>query len=164
MNRFVEKFNLIGIVALAALCVFQWRVNREVNTEVARLQKTGHERNAKIAEQEKTIAGQGADLESFRTQLHAAKGVEKELTAKIVEAERANRQLSVEGEQLKLSLTNWAAAVSERDEQLRRAATNIQELISSRDEAIAKYNALAKQHNQLVADVNRAGTNTAAKN
>jgi hypothetical protein len=68
---------------------------------------------------------------------------------------------------LKATLTNWVAAIAERDEQLRRASTNIQELIAARDEAIEKYNGLVKQHNQLVAQValvNREATNSVPKN
>jgi hypothetical protein len=149
---------------LAALCAFQWRVNRETNTELIGLQKRQHEQSAEIGRQQKTIAGQGADLETIRSQLTAAKRAEIELAGKLAGQERANQQLTVEADQLKLSLTNWVAAVSERDEQLRRATTNLQELIHARDEAIDKYNALAKQHNQLVADVNRSATNSAAKN
>ena len=164
MNRFLTKLNLLGILGLAALCVFQWRINREANIEVIRLQKTQGEQSAKIVEHEKTIAGQGADLESFRAQLTATKTAEKELLTKLAAADRGNHQLTIEVEQLKLSLTNWAAAVSERDQQLRRATTNVQDLIASRDEAIEKYNALAKQHNQLVVDLNRAATNSTAKN
>jgi chromosome segregation ATPase len=164
MNRFLTKLNLLGVFALAALCVFQWRINREANIDVIGLQKSQREQSAKIAEHEKTIAGHVVDLESFRAQLTATKNAEKELTSKLTAADRNNHQLTIEVEQLKLSLTTWAAAVSERDEQLRRATTNIQDLIASRDEAIEKYNGLAKQHNQLVADLNRAATNSTAKN
>jgi chromosome segregation ATPase len=164
MNRFLEKFNLVGIILLAALCAIQWRVNRDANVEAAQLRKTQLEQSAQIAEHKKTIAGQTIDLESFRTELMATKGAEKELAGKLSEAERANRQLVVETEQLKATLTNWVAAIAERDEQLRRASTNIQELIVARDDVIEKYNGLVKQHNQLVAQVNRPATNSEPKN
>jgi DNA gyrase/topoisomerase IV subunit A len=162
MNKALEKLNLLGVLALAALCVVQWRVNREANTAVVRMEKAQQEQSAKIAEQEKEIAGNRADLESFRSQLIATKSSETELSRKVVEAERANRQLTVEVEGLKESLTNWVVAVRERDVQLQRAATEIKGVVEARDEAIEKYNALAKTHNQLVADVNRAATNAVA--
>jgi chromosome segregation ATPase len=164
MNRFLERLNLIGVLALAGLCVFQWRVNREVNTQVNRLQKTQFEQTAKIAEQQKTIAGQGMDLETFRAQLLASKSEEKQLSANLFDSERTNRQLDSQVGQLKESLTNWVAAVSERDKQLEHITANLKSLIEARDEAIEKYNTLAKTHNQLVADFNRMATNTQAKN
>ena len=162
MNRLLEKINLAGVIALAGLCVFQWRVNRDVNTEVIRLQKAQQEQSAKIAEQEKTIGGQTADLETFRTHLTTAKSGEKELRGKLAESERANSQLGVEADQLKNSLTNWVAAVNERDKQLQLATEQLKGVVEARDEAIEKYNALAKTHNQLVAEVNRTRTNAAA--
>lgn len=164
MNRFLERVNLVGVVALAGVCVFQWRINRDVNTEVIHLQKTQQEQSAEIGEQEKTIAGQVADLETFRSQLIGAKADEKETRAKLTASERANRQLSAEAEQLKASLTNWVAAVKERDKQLEHTMTDLKSVIESRDDAIEKYNALAKTHNQLVADVNRSATNATSKN
>lgn len=164
MNRFLERVNLVGVIALAGLCAFQWRVNREVNSEVIRLQKAQHEQSAKIAEQAKTIAGQDADLETFRGRLMAAKSKEMELRGKLAESERMNRQLAGEGEQLKSSLANWVAAVNDRDNQLERATADLKSLVESRDVAIEKYNALAKTHNQLVADFNRTATNAAARN
>ena len=115
MNRFLEKFNLVGIVVLAALCAFQWRVNRDANVEANQLRKTQMEQSAQIAEHKKTIAGQTIDLESFRTNLMATKNAEKEVARKLSEAERENRQLVVETEQLKATLTNWVAAIAERD-------------------------------------------------
>jgi chromosome segregation ATPase len=162
MNKALEKLNLLGVLALAALCVFQWRVNREANTAVMRMEKAQQQQSAKIAEQEKEIAGNRADLESFRSQLMTTKTSETELNRQVAEAEKANRQLTAEVHGLKESLTNWVAAVRERDAQLQRAAKEIQGVVESRDEAIEKYNTLAKTHNQLVADVNRAATNAVA--
>jgi chromosome segregation ATPase len=162
MNKFLERFNLIGVVALAGLCVMQWKVNRDVNTEVIRLQKAQLEQGAKIKDQEKTIVGQASDLETFRAQLVTAMDEKKSLGGKSVEMERANRQLEAETGQLKSSLTNWVAAVKARDEQLQETTTQLKTAVASRDEAIDKYNDLAKKHNQLVADFNRAATNMAA--
>src|SRR5690349_7464292 len=107
MNKALEKLNLLGVLALAALCVFQWRVNREANTAVVKMEKAEHALNVKIAEQEKEIAGNRADLETFRSQLMATKSSEAEFSRKFAEADKANRQLTVEVEGLKESLTNW---------------------------------------------------------
>ena len=163
MNKALERLNLLGVLALAALCIFQWRANREANTETLRLEKARQEQSSKIAEQDKEIAGQRADLDVFRAQLTTTKAAEMELGRKVAEGDRANRQLVAEVEALKSSLTNWVAAVRERDQQIQVAGAELKKVAESRDEAIEKYNALAKTHNQLVADVNRAATNSVAR-
>ena len=34
MSRFLQWFNLFGILALAALCAVQWRANRRLNLDL----------------------------------------------------------------------------------------------------------------------------------
>jgi hypothetical protein len=162
MNKLLEKVNLIGVLALAVLCVAQWKINRATNLELHSAQKKHQEQASTIEENKKTIAGNLADLESFRVQLTSVTKSEKELSAKNRDLELKERDLTLENEALKSAITNWAAAVETRDQQLRQAATNIQSVAQSRDEAIDKYNELAKRHNQLVAEVNQSRTNTVA--
>jgi chromosome segregation ATPase len=163
MNRHLEKLNLLGVVILAALCVAQWKINRDTNLRLQSAQKFQHEQTTKLSDQEKAIQNHLADLETFRTQLTATKARETELEKKLAESDQTNRQLTNERDQLKSTITNWAAAVETRDQQLRQAATNLQALIKTRDEAILKYNDLAKRHNELVTDLNRSRTNALAK-
>lgn len=160
MKRALEIFNLLGVVALAALCAFQWRVNRETNLELQRVRQLQAEQAAKLGEQQKSIEGHVADLAMFRGQLMSTKSSETELRAQLAKSERANSQLAAERDALKTSVKNWSAAVAERDAQLTIAATNIQELIQARDEAVQKHNDLARRHNQLIAErEQRAATN-----
>ena len=63
MNRILHIFNLLGVIVLAGVCIYQWRINREVNLEANRLEKLRIEHTAKIEEQEKTIAGYVAELD-----------------------------------------------------------------------------------------------------
>lgn len=152
MKRALEIFNLLGVVVLAALCAFQWRVNRETNLELRRVQELQSEQSAKLAKQQKAIEGHLADLETFREQLTSTKSSETNLRNQLAKTERVNLQLTAERDQLKTSVAKWSAAIDERDEQLKIAATNIQTLIASRDEAVRKHNELARVHNQLVAE------------
>jgi chromosome segregation ATPase len=162
MNRFLEKLNLVGVIILAGLCVAQWKINRDANLDLQHAQKIQREQTTKLADQEKMIQGQVADLEVFRAQLLETKASEKELENKFTVVDRANHELTNERDQLKTSISNWDASVKARDEQLRQASTNLQKLVQSRDDAIEKYNDLAKRHNQLVGEVNAARTNTVA--
>jgi len=156
MKRRLELVNLVGVLALALLCVVQWRNNRALNLEISRLQKAGIERASKLADHEKTIAGQNADLDTFRAQL-----IERNDTLKTNDAELANlrqetQQLRSESEQLKNSIKTWSAAVHERDTRLKEASSELQRLANERDTTIQKFNDLATKHNAIVADLNEA--------
>jgi chromosome segregation ATPase len=162
MNRLLEKLNLLGVLALVALCVVQWRINRAMHLELKSAQTLHQEQAKKISDHESTVRGQAADLETFRAQLTGTKAAEKDLRAKYSESEKSNRQLVAERDQLKSSLGEWQAAVAARDEQLRAASTNLQALAIERDRAIEKHNEVAKRMNELVAQANLAASNAAA--
>lgn len=150
MNRFLQYANLIGVAALAVLCVFQWSLNRRVNLEASALEKTRLELTAKVAEHEKTIKGQTADLDTFREQLTLATSSLKETETKLSKSGREIGQLESEREQLKASVTNWAAAVTARDERIKEANDRLKQLGEDLNASIRKFNELAETHGKLV--------------
>lgn len=154
MNRFLQYANLIGVAALAVLCVIQWKANRRVNLEASALEKTRQELTSKVAEHEKTIKGQVADLDTFREQLSLATTSLKETETKLTKAGRENVQLEAEREQLKISVTNWAAAVTARDERIKEANDRLKKLGEDLNASIRKFNELAETHGKLVKDWN----------
>lgn len=154
MNRPLQYFNLAGVLTLAALCAFQWQINRRVNLEANRLEKTRLELSREIAEQEETIHGCRADLEAFREQLQSTARSLKETESRLRDAERANIQLTAERDQLKENVAKWTDAVKERDEQLAQAREQIQTLAADRNRAVVKFNELAEKYNATVADLN----------
>ncbi len=156
MNRALPILNLLGVLLLAILCVVQWRTNRQVNLEAAELTRIRHEQAARLEEQGKTISGLTADLDGFRTRLQDASTLAQETEAKLRPLEQEVRQLTQERDQLRGSVTNWAAAVAARDERLREFAAQIEELAAARNDAIGKFNALAERHNTVVNDLNEA--------
>jgi septal ring factor EnvC (AmiA/AmiB activator) len=135
MNRMLQWFNLLGVAALAGLCVVQWSVNRRVNLEAAALEQTRISQAAKIAEQDKTIHDQAADLDDFRQRLELS---ETELTDTLMKLNvvRADR------DRLKSELDKWVAAVAQRDQTIKQAVVDIQKLVAERDDLVKKYNAL----------------------
>jgi chromosome segregation ATPase len=154
MNRFLQYVNLIGVAALAVLCVVQWKANRRVNLEASALEKTRQELTSKVAGHEKTIKGQAADLDTFREQLSLATTSLKETETKLTKAVRENVQLEAEREQLKISITNWAAAVTARDERIKEANDRLKKLGEDLNASIRKFNELAETHGKLVKDWN----------
>ncbi len=163
MNRALPLLNLLGVLLLAGLCVVQWRDNRRLNLEAADLTRIRHEQAAKLEEQTKTITGLSADLDSFRTRLKDASEMVKVTDTKLRPLDREVRQLALERERLKASITNWSAAVTARDERLKEFADQAQELAAARNEAVTKFNELAEKHNAVVKDLNEARARLAAQ-
>lgn len=128
MNRSLTWINLAGVLALAVLCTFQWRANRALNLDVNALQKTGQTQTARLAEQDKTLAGLASDLDSFRGQITRAHAELRATADKLHASELAAAQLNAEREQLKESVARWTAAVKVRDERIDEANHRIREV------------------------------------
>lgn len=156
MNRFLQYFNLLGIIAVVGLCCVQWKVNRKLNLHTIDLEQTRIEQQAKIAEQDKTIKGQAADLDDFRHRLELSEAALKEAEDKYTVLAAERDQLVKERDQLKAALDQWTAAVAQRDAALKQAGDQITKLIADRNDAIAKFNDLANRYNALVKQVTDA--------
>lgn len=156
MNSALNKINLLGVLVLAGLCAYQWKINRDLNLSLMAVDKERLEKIVSLADEQKKTKEQGADLDYFRAQLTASKGVEKELKGKLDQIETAHTQVMAERDSLKTNVTEWAGAVKLRDERLAQSAEAIQKLITERDEVVQKYNDLAKRQNDLVAEINKA--------
>ena len=78
MNRFLHWFNLAGVLALALLCVVQWRLNRQLNLELNAAEKARQQQAARLGEQEQRLKGGATDLDGFREQLTRATASLKE--------------------------------------------------------------------------------------
>ena len=152
--RALHFFNLFGVLALAALCVFQWQINRDLNLRTNALEKTRLEQTARIEDQQKQIKGQAADLDSFREHLQRATADLKSAESNLVVSRWEAQQLNSERDQLKESVAEWSKAVAQRDEQLTRAAEQLKKLADDRNDAVARFNELAAKHNTVVEDLN----------
>jgi chromosome segregation ATPase len=140
MSRVLQWFNLLGVAALAGLCVVQWSVNRRVNLEAVALEQTRISQAAKIAEQEKTIHDQAADLDDFRQRLELSETELADAFAKLT-------AMRVDRDRLKTELDKWVAAVAQRDQAIKQAIVAIQKLVAERDDLVKKYNALVTAEN-----------------
>jgi chromosome segregation ATPase len=154
MNRALQYFNLFGVIVLAALCVFQWRMNRQLNLDVNGLEKTRIEQAARIEEQSKKLKGTTEDLETFREQLTRAHVDLKQQTEKSATDETKIEALKLERDALKESLAKWTNAVIERDKRLNESNAQIQKLADDLNAAVEKYNRLATNYNAVVKDLN----------
>lgn len=159
MNRALQVLNLLGVLALVALCSAQWRSNRRLNLEVNDLERIRLDQVSKLAERDTTIKGYVADLDDFRTRLTLAESQLKELDENLSAITRERNQMATEIEtlaaqrdQLKASIAKWQAAVAERDAALKQSGEQIQNLMADRNDAVAKFNELAAKYNTIVKD------------
>ena len=143
MNRFFSLFNFLGVAILCLLCSIQWKTNSRLEENVERLDQTRIEQSAKIAEQDRTLKDDAADLEDLRQRLSFS---ESELKTAISERDR----FAAESRQLKAALDKWIVAVKERDAAIKQAGNLIQKLAAERNDAITKFNELADKYNALV--------------
>lgn len=152
--RALHYFNFVGVLALAVLCVAQWRINRDLNLRTNLLEKDRITQNARIDEQNAQIKGQAADLDAFRDNVQRAAADLRSAESNLLVLRRESAQLAAERDQLKESVAGWAKAVKERDEQLARLGEQAQKLVADRNDAVAKFNELAEKHNATVNDLN----------
>ena len=153
MNRFLHWFNLAGVLALAALCVLQWRMNRQLNLDLRAAEQARHQQTTRLEDQAKRLTGTTSDLDGFRDQLTRATTTLKQSETKLALAEQQLKQLTNERDQLKTSVTNWAAAVSARDAQLKQAGADQAKLAADRNATVLKFNEVAQRQNALVKDM-----------
>jgi chromosome segregation ATPase len=150
----LHYINLIGVLALAALCVAQWQRDRKLNLEVSRLENVRLDHEAKIAEQEQAMRGLNADLAQFKDRFTKSGSELNDTRQKLRASKRELLQLASERDQLKTSVTNWANAVAARDERLNEANAEIRRLAEELNASIRKFNELATNHNAVVKDLN----------
>jgi chromosome segregation ATPase len=167
MSRPLACLNLVGVLLLAALAIAQWQVNRSANLHAIELEKINQEQRLKISEQDRTIGGQAADLDTFREQLTRTHASLKESESRRAATEHEVRQISAQRDELRVSVTNWAAAVTARDEQLKLANAELRKIGAERNDVVGQFNELAAKYNSVVQDLNEArsrlaGTNAAA--
>lgn len=154
MNRKLQFVNLFGVAALAALCVVQWRQNRQLNLGLNAQENTRQAQEQKLAEQDKAMRGLTDDLMRFKEQFTSARSELTETREKFNTAERALSQISIERDQLQANLTNWMNAVTERDAKLTEANERINEVVGKLNESVVKFNQLVTNHNDVVARYN----------
>ncbi len=155
MSTPLSWINLGGVAVLAGLCVVQWSVNRRIELDRLALEKVRVEHEGRLAEQTRRLAGQTADLESFRRHVIEANAAVRTNEARFNALERELDALRGERDHLRTSMTNWMIAVRERDEHLGRAAGELKRVVEERDAMVARVNELGGRHNKLVEELNQ---------
>jgi chromosome segregation ATPase len=151
--------NLFGVVALAALCAVQWQRDRHLNLEVNRLEKERQIHQEKISEQQKAASGLSADLARFKEQFKEAHADASGTRSTLRKVEQENAQLTRERDQLKASVTNWAAAVTVRDQTIREVNDRLRDTTARLNDSVRKFNDLATNYNASIKRFSELATN-----
>jgi chromosome segregation ATPase len=150
MNDRLKYLNLVGVVALAALCVCQWLHDRRLNLEIKRLNQVRQQQAAKIDDLSNQLAGLNDDLAQLKTSVATERDLRIQADKRVTSLEAANAQLTGERDQFKAAITNWANAVALRDERMKEANARIEELAADLNASIRKYNGLVTNYNTIV--------------
>lgn len=160
LSRTLQWSNLLGILALAGLCAWQWQANRAAQLDASGLDQLRLVHEAKLTEQDKTLSGLRADLESLQSRL--AKAAQERDTAQASLRQAASERdslsaanakqkalLAAQIDQFQKELDAWQAAVAARDAELKKAGDLIEKIAKERNADIERSNALVKQYNLL---------------
>lgn len=153
--RIISFINLAGLLALGVLCVSQWQDNRQFNQEISRLESIRIDHSKKLDERDTAIRAQAADLKELRGQLLKLTDDLKTTKGELNVERQKTAQLSLERDQLKVSVQEWGVAVKNRDERIAENHKQIQELAKGLNEATLKYNALGSNYNESVKLLNQ---------
>jgi hypothetical protein len=142
MRRLVY-LNGVGVIALALLCVLQWRRNLNLHLELVRLDQIRIEQASRLVQQEQGLTSLGSDLSQ-------ATGLRNQLLV----AERETHRLRGELERFTNGLAGWTNAVVLRDARLQEANAKVMDLTERLNGSIAQFNQLASNHNVVVKRLN----------
>jgi len=142
--------NLAGVLALAVLCAAQWQGNRQLNHEINRLESIRIAQDEQLQRRDTAIAGHLEDIETLKAKVLQLTDTLRTTEGELRAEKQKTAQLASEREQLRKSVTEWAAAVEARDERIAENQSQIQELAQLQSEAVTRYNTLAKDYNEAV--------------
>lgn len=148
--RLLSFINLAGVLALGVVCVAQWRGNRDLNLELARIEGIRMDQAAKLDERDRTISGQRRDIDALQAQVLSLTDALRETEGKLALEERLHSLAVSEREQLKDAVARWAQAVETRDARISENHDKIRELAERLNDVVARHNEIAASYNDVV--------------
>ena len=147
MKRLITWLNFAGVLAVAALCVWQWGQGHGLSEQLSKSEQTRSSQAATLDEASSTIATQQHDLDGVRQQLTASDAEATATRQKLVAATQETEKLKDQTAKIDADLKRWQDAVADRDKALKAAAADVQSLAAARDDAIKRYNELVSRTN-----------------
>lgn len=154
MKAGLHYFNLLGVLALAILCVAQWQHDRQLNLDLNRSERLRLEQTAKIGGLEAARKGLEEDLGQLKAAFSAQQGANAQVARDLVLSISTNQQLLAEQQTWRATLTNYAQTVAIQNDRIKEANARIEALASNLNQSIGKYNRLVTNYNAVVGELN----------
>jgi chromosome segregation ATPase len=158
MSRRLNQANLVLIVLVGGLCLFQWSREHEADRQIVELRRVAHEQERSIAGQAESLRGANEDIANFKSDVEGLKkksdqgDVEIRLQkARIFSLERDKERHDSEAAALKKSLEAYEKAVADRDADIKALFGQRDQLIGANRDTVKKANDAVDAYNQLVA-------------
>jgi chromosome segregation ATPase len=156
MIRNLNRINLVLIVLIGGLCVFQWQVEKHARANINSLQRTTAIHEQKIAEQEENLKGANEDIERFRVQVTELKALSddqaiqiRDQKAQVFKLDEAKTQLTKQTESLRQALDVYKAAITSRDENIKTLLEQRDQLFTANKNAVEKANLAIATYNEI---------------
>lgn len=150
----LHRFNLILLLSLGSLCVFQWSTEKTARTRIGSLLKERETLTHQLAEQTDSLKASNEDLDAFRKQILALKAqTDEQVTtirtqkAQVSRLEATETALNRQLEQWKQAFEEYRLAIEARDGQIKT-------LVEQRDQYYASSKAAIERANKTVAALN----------
>lgn len=156
MKNFIAAFNLLGLAALTALCVFQWNQSGELRHRRDELIRKSEALEGELKTTRAALETSNGTVEEFRKRVETLETDNARLAKALKDSETRVAKLTGEVDRLEKTVAAWKAAVTERDAVIETQNKAIGEHIAARKEAREKYDDLVGKYNDLAKRVTEA--------
>jgi chromosome segregation ATPase len=154
MSAHLHRLNFVLLLALGALCVFQWSTEKSARARIGGLLKTQEEQARRLAEQTESLQASAQDLEAFRTQILGLKSQVDGQAATIRTQNSQIARLDTVEASLTRQLEIWKKAVDDYHGAVEARDAQIATLVDQRDRFYEANKASIQRANAAVASLN----------
>lgn len=173
MKNFHRNLLVVLALALCGLCVYQWRDQVVQRQAINRLNQWVFERDTALQKSTNSLAILNRQVDELDTELAGYKNTVRSNAVVLAAQQRELQRLGFLQRALTNAVSEYQAALATSSNRLTEAAVSlkkqdeaIHELIRQRDEMVEKFNrevtdrnAVVKQYNDLVNQINQARQN-----
>jgi chromosome segregation ATPase len=149
MKKSLSLFNALGVAALVAVSIFQWRDSGALRHRRDELDATAVALDKKLAETGAALASATATLDEFRKRNEVLDADNTRLTKSLRESQALASGLAADVARLEKTVAVWKDAVAGRDKTIVALNVSLREQVVARNDATTRYNDLVAKYNDL---------------
>jgi chromosome segregation ATPase len=168
MDYYLNRINVILIVLVGGLCLFQWKGEKKADAQIVELHHTIRTDEDRVASQIQAIRAANEDIDEFKkiiaglkTRADAGDVEIRGQKARIFALAEAVKQHDREAEIWKRTLATYKEAVAARDKNIQALFDQRRQLVDANKadaqkatDAVVAYNGLAAKYEDLVSKYN----------